>query len=275
MARLGKLVGIGLLAAAMFSVGTSAASAVETVRMGGTGAATAMLAQLFDAFGGAEKGIELQVVPSLGSSGALRALDDGALDLAVSGRALTSQERGMGLTQRLAIRTPYVLITSHPDPGIIKSIDVAELYKSPKAAWGDGSGIRLILRPKSDSDSAVLAGMFPGMADAIEQARQRPDVPIAATDQDNADLAERAPSTLAGSTFTQVKTERRNLRLVAIDGVEPSLENLESGDYPYEKTLYFVLSLKKSAAVEDFLAFLNSPAGHAALRAAGNLPAAD
>jgi phosphate transport system substrate-binding protein len=84
--------------------------------MGGTGAATAMLTQLFEAFGGSKKGIVLQVVPSLGSSGALRALDDGALDLAVSGRALTSEERAKGLTQRLAIRTPYVLITSHPKP---------------------------------------------------------------------------------------------------------------------------------------------------------------
>ena len=34
--------------------------------------------------------------------------------------------------------------------------------------------------------------MFPGMAAAIEEARQRPDVPVAATDQDLADLADSA-----------------------------------------------------------------------------------
>jgi phosphate transport system substrate-binding protein len=69
--------------------------------------------------------------------------------------------------------------------------------------------------------------------------------------------------------------EKRGVRFVAIDGVEPSLETLESGAYPYSKTLYFVLPDRKNALAEEFIVFLNSPAGHAALRETGNLPAAD
>jgi phosphate transport system substrate-binding protein len=168
-----------------------------------------------------------------------------------------------------------VLITSHRSPGGLASAEVAARFNSPAAKWKDGSVIRIVLRPKSDSDTPVLGGMFPGMADAIEQARERPDVPVAATDQDNADLVERAPGSLAGSTFTQIKMEKRNLRFVAIDGVEPSPETLESGAYPYSKTFYFVLPEKKNALAEQFIAFLQTPAGHAALRETGNLPAAD
>ena len=117
--------------------------------------------------------------------------------------------------------------------------------------------------------------MFPGMAAAIEVARQRPDVPIAATDQDNANMAERIPGSLTSSTLSQVKMERRNLRFVAIDGVEPSLENLESGAYPFAKPIYFVLPAKKSPLAERFIAFLGSPAARGALRATGNLPIAN
>ena len=131
------------------------------------------------------------------------------------------------------------------------------------------------MRPKSDSDTTVLGNMFPGMAAAIEDARQRPDVPIAATDQDNADMAERIPGSLTGSTLSQVKMERRSLRFVAIDGVEPSLDNLESGAYPFAKPIYFVLPANKSPLAERFIAFLGSPVGRAALRATGNLPVAN
>ena len=200
---------------------------------------------------------------------------EGVLDIAVSGRVLKPEELAQGLTQRAEIRTPFVLVTSQPRPNGFKSSEVAEIFKSRRASWADGSLIRIILRPKSDSDTTVLGSMFPGMAAAIEEARQRPDVPIAATDQDNADMAERIPGSLTGSTLSQVKMERRNLRFIAIDGVEPSLESLESGAYPFAKPIYFVLPAKKSPLAERFIAFLGSPAGRAALRATGNLPIAN
>jgi phosphate transport system substrate-binding protein len=257
-----------LLIAAL--IGLAKVASADTLRIGGTGAATAMLPELFVAFDRGEE-IKLTIIPSLGSNGGLRALEDGVLDIAVSGRSLTPEELGRGLSQAATIRTPFALVTSHPRPNGLKSAAIADIFKSPKAAWADGSPIRIILRPKSDSDTPVLGGMLPGMAAAIEEARRRPDIPIAATDQDNADLAERVPGSLAASTLTQIKMERRNLRFVAIDGVEPSLENFQNGAYPFGKTLYFVLPAKKAPAAERFIAFVRSPAGQSALHAIGNL----
>lgn len=259
---------LGLVIAVLLGL-TNIASA-DTLRIGGVGAATAFLPDLFAAFERGEA-IKLKIVPSLGSNGGLRALQDGVLDIAVSGRSLTPEELRLGLTQSATIRTPFVLITSHPRPNGLKSTAIADIFKSPKATWADGSPIRIILRPKSDSDTLVLGHMFPGMAAAIEQARRRQDIPIAAFDQDNANLAERMVGSLAGSTLTQIKMERRNLRFVAIDGVEPSLENFQSGAYPYGKVLAFVRPAKKAPAAERFIAFLRSSAGQTALHATGNL----
>jgi phosphate transport system substrate-binding protein len=232
----------GIIAAML--LGTCPSVAADTLRMGGVGAATKMLPVLFAAFDRSEEH-KLEVVPSLGSSGGLRALSAGVLDLAVTGRVLNPDELAQGLTQVAAVRTPFVLISSHPKPNGLNSAEIADIFRSPKATWADGTMIRIVLRPRSDSDTPVLGGMFPGMAAAIEAARKRQEVPLAATDQDNAALAEQAPGSLAGSTFTQIKTEQRKVRLVSIDGVEPSLENLERGAYPFSKTLYFVLPAKK------------------------------
>jgi phosphate transport system substrate-binding protein len=262
----------GLFAAAL--LGTINTASTETLRVGGTGSVMATLPALFGAFDRSEE-IKLEVIPSLGSSGGLRAVAEGVLDIAVSGRVLKPEELAQGLTQSTEIRTPFVLVTSQLRPNGFKSSEVAAIFKSRRALWADGSLIRIILRPKSDSDTTVLGSMFPGMAAAIEEARQRPDVPIAATDQDNADMAERIPGSLTGSTLSQVEMERRNLRFIAIDGVEPSLENLESGAYPFVKLIYFVLPAKKRPLAERFIAFLGSPAGLVALRATHNLPIAN
>jgi phosphate transport system substrate-binding protein len=255
-------------------LGLTTVASADTLRIGGVGAATAFLPALFSAF---EPGAatNLKIIPSLGSNGGLRALEDGVLDIAVSGRPLTPDELARDLTQAATIRTPFVLVTSHRRPNGLASAAILDVYKSKLATWADGSPIRIILRPRSDSDTLVLGGLLPGMAEAIEQARRRPDIPIAATDQDNASLAEQVPGSLTGSTFTQIKTEQRNLRFVAINQVEPSLENLQSGAYPFEKALSFVLPAKKAPAAERFIAFVRSPAGRIALHATGNLLTAE
>jgi len=259
---------IGLITAMLLSAGEVATA--NTLRMGGSGAATMLLPDLFEAFEGSGA-VKLKVIPSLGSNGGLRALTEGVLDVAVSGRLLTEQERAAGLRTVLSIRTPFVLVTSHPQPNGLRSSEIADLFKSLRPTWGDGSSIRIILRPKSDNDTATLGGTFPGMAAAIETARQRPDIPVAATDQDNADLAERVPSSLSASTLTQIIAERRALRVVAIDGVEPSLEALENGSYPYPKTLDFIMSPRTSPHAEAFIAFLRSSTGQAAMRSKGSV----
>jgi phosphate transport system substrate-binding protein len=255
-------------------VGLAGIASADALRMGGTGAATAFLPELFAAVE-QRQAITLMLVPSLGSGGGLRALQDGVLDVAVSGRPLTAAEIKSGLTQVATIRTPFVLVTSLARPNGFKSTEIADIFQSERASWADGTPLRIILRPKSDSDTPVLGGMFPGMAAAIEQARRRPDIPTAATDQDNADLAERIAGSLAGSSFTQIKMEQRNLRFVAIDGVGPSLANLQNGTYPFGKPLFFVAAARTTAATDRFIAFLRSPAGAAALHATGNLPTVD
>jgi phosphate transport system substrate-binding protein len=260
-----------LLLAGMAPFGTAAA---QTLRAGGTGTAIGMLQQVGAEFTAAT-GVKVDVVPSLGSSGALRALTDGLLDIAVPARPLKPDETAAGLRQFAVLRTAYVMATSHSNPNGMKSTDIAKIFAAEKPTWSDGTPIRIILRPRSDTDTALLAELFPGMGEALEAARRRAEVPTAATDQDNAALAERTPGSLTGATMTQLKTEHRNLRVVPLDGAEPTLANFESGAYRFEKKLYFVVPRNSAAAAQRFADFLRSPPGVKALRETEILPSAE
>jgi len=240
----------------------------EVLRVGGTGATNEMIKSLGVLFA-AETGIKVDIIPGLGTGGGNSALADGVIDVCISGRALNTAEIAKGLVAVAEFHTPFVLVTSESKPDGFKSADIAQIYQSDKPAWANGEPIRIILRPTNESDTSVLGQLFPGMAGAIAKVRNRADLSVAATDQDNAEMAEKTSGSLVGATFTQIKTESRNLRFVAIDGVEPSLEAYEKGTYPFGKSLYFVLAAKKSPAGERFLAFLHSPKGTAAMREAG------
>lgn len=244
--------------------------AAETLRIGGTGATNEMVKNLGPLLL-AEAGIKVELIPGLGTVGGNKAVADGLLDLAISGRPLNPAETALGLTAAAEFRTPFGLVTSHPNPNGFNSAKIAGLYRSEEPVWADGTPILIILRPTNESDTWVLGHLFPGMEAAIATARERADLSVAATDQDNAEMAEEAVGSLVGATFTQIIMEKRRLRFVAIDGIEPSLESYEQGTYPYGKSLYVVLAAQKSPAGEHFLAFLGSPKGAAALRAAGVL----
>ena len=123
----------GLLLAVL-SFGAHAALtdvSAATLKVGGTGAVTELLHQLAPAFE-AETGIVLEVVPSLGTSGANAALADGKLGLAVSGRDLNAKETARGLTVAGTFRTPFGLATSRKGPDNLKRDEIARLYGADK-----------------------------------------------------------------------------------------------------------------------------------------------
>lgn len=256
-------IAIVLLLAGALPAGNAAAA--ETLRLGGTGSAAGMLQQVGAEFTTAT-GVKVEIVASLGSSGAIRALTDGVLDIAVPARPLKSDETTDGLRQVAVLRTAYVIATSHVDAPGFKSADLAGIFAAEKPTWTDGTPIRIILRPRSDTDTALLGELFPGMTDAIESARRRAELPTAATDQDNAALADRTAGSLIGTTMTQIKTEHRNLHVVPLDGVEPTLANFESGVYRFAKKLYFIVPRNSAPEAQRFVDFLRSPLGIKALR---------
>jgi len=262
-------IAIVLLLAGAMPVG--GATAAETLRLGGTGTAIGMLRQVGAEFTAAT-GVKVDVVASLGSTGAIRALGDGLLDIAVPARPLTSDETAAGLRQVAVLRTAYVIATSHVDASGLKSADLAKIFAAEKPTWADGTPIRIILRPRSDTDTALLGELFAGMTEAIESARCRAEVPTAATDQDNAALADRTPGSLIGTTMTQLKTEHRNLHVLPLDEVEPTLANFESCAYRFTKKLCLIVPRNSAPQAQRFVDFLRSPPGMKALREAETLP---
>jgi phosphate transport system substrate-binding protein len=245
------------------------AAAAETLHMGGTGSALGLLRQVGAEFTAATE-VKIDVVPALGSSGAARALIDGKLDLAVSARPLKAEDAAAGLIQVAVLRTAFVFATSHRKPNGLKSGELARIYAGDQM-WADSTPIRPILRPRSEADNALLGVLISGMDAAIEATRRRPDVPIAATDQDNVALAERTPGSLIATTSAQLVTERPDLKTVPIDDVAPSLANFESGAYRFTKKMYVFIRSNGSPESHRFVAFLRSPQGVRMLRAAETL----
>lgn len=265
---------------ALLLVSGSRSAVAETIRVSGTGGAIGTMRILGEAFQKSNPDIRVDVMPTIGSSGGIKAVMAGRLDIGLSGRPVSAGERAKGVLGTKYARTPFVFGVN----GTLKMIGltlpgVAAIYAG-KRDWENGQRIRLVLRPAEDSDIPVLKGMSPAMSAAVDIALRRQGMIVAMTDHDAADAIESVPGAFGGTTLSFVLSEKRDFRILSLDGVTPSVRTMSDRSYPYGKTFFLVTKTNPSASVRRFIDFVRSPAavgilakyGQGAAREDGILP---
>ncbi len=246
-------------------------AAEETLKLGGTGGALGTMQQLADAYALSHPGVRVQVLPSLGSSGGIKAVLAGAIQIAVSSRPIKEAELKRGALVVEYARTPFVFATSVPARvDGISTAELVEIYGGRISSWPDGRRIHLVLRPAGDSDSDLLKSISAAMREAGEAAEMRKGMLFGVTDQEAADLLEKTPGSLGTSTLAQILSERRRLKPLKLDGAEPSPANIANGSYPLHKSMFLVTGPASSAAARDFVDFVRSAAGREILERQGH-----
>lgn len=249
---------------------TAAADAPVEIVVGGTGAALGAMQSLGDAYTATVPHVRLRIVPSLGSGGGIKALAAGAIQVAVSSRPLSDDERAKGLVERELIRTPFIFAVQQKAPMTqVTLAELAEAYAGTRGAWKDGTKVRPILRPLTDIDTEVLSEMSPALRLAVKTAHQLPGKNVAVTDTDTADEIERVPGAIGTSTLLLIKSEKRALKALDVEGVAATANNMRSGRYPYQKSIYVVVSGTSGPAAKAFVSFVASPAAAPLIAALG------
>jgi phosphate transport system substrate-binding protein len=258
---------------ALFSVGVgSSVVSGATVKVGGSGFALETMRILAGVYQQIYPDEGVVVFPSLGSSGGIRAIAVGALDIALSSRPLKEKEKIHGLQEFAFCKTPFIFVV-HPQVDK-KSISIEELekiYSGETQSWPDGSRLRLVLRPRTETDTKVVMGLSPTMEEMVADALGREGMIMGITDQENLDTLTKTPGALGGTTLGQLLSEQRQLNILTLNGLTPSVGALDEGLYPLSKTLYLVTRPDTSPAARQFLDFIASDQGEKILFEYGNL----
>ena len=254
---------VAVLAVMLVSGSRSVAS--ETIRISGTGGAMETMRILGEEFRKNNPGMRVELMPGMGSSGGIKAVLAGRLEIGLSGRTLNDEERLRGAVETRYARTPFVFAVNRTLKITGMTLNgVAAIYAG-KRDWEGGKRIRLVLRSPEDSDVPVLKRMSPAMSAAVDIAVRRKGMIVATTDEDAANIIENVPGAFGGTTLSLFLSEKRAFRVLALDGVVPSVRTMADRSYPYSKTFFMVTRKDPSAAVRRFIDFVRSPAGSAIL----------
>ena len=242
--------------------------------LGGSGADLETMKVLGEAFVKANPGITVEVLPSLGSGGGVKAVLAGAIDLALTSRLLNDKERAAGARETAYATTLTVFITGQNNALTdLTSAGLIEIYGGTRTTWADGSLIRLVLRPESESEAMLVMTRLPGLEDPYRQALARKGVIVTFTDQENIEKISQVEGSLGtGSLFAILLTEGVNLKALSLNGVAPAPAAVVEGSYPLTRQLFFVTGPDYGDLVARFISFVRSAEGTAILERTGHLP---
>jgi len=245
----------------------------DPVRINGSGSGLHMLKPLIEAYSKANPEAQFEMDKPLGSSGSIKALMAGVVDIAVSSRALKPEESQAGATLEKYGQTPLALVAHK---GVTKkdltTQELVDIFAGKTQNWPDAQPIRLVLRPVEDADTKLLRKLSPEMDAAITSAQERPGMTIAVTDPEAVEAIAKTPGSLGASGLTGVIVERLPLAVINLNGVAPTPETLAKGSFPFAKALDFVtINTALPEAAKKFLAFVYSPEGRKVAEAAGVL----
>lgn len=251
----------------------STASVADTLKIGGTGVALGGMARLGEAFEKLHPGTTVEVLPSLGSSGGVKAVLAGAIDVGVSSRALKDAERNAMATARLYAYTPLAVVTSlGTEANEITTKELEAIYAGEMTHWPDGETIRVIMRPATETDTQLLRNLSDGMAMAVDKAFTRPGLITATTDQENAETLEHLPGTIGVVALGQIATEERQLKILSLNGEVPEVGWSSDPNTAFGKSLYLVSGPEPSSLAREFVDFVYSEEGRDILLAFDHLP---
>jgi phosphate transport system substrate-binding protein len=209
----------------------------------------------------------------LGSSGSLKALAAGALDIALTSKPLDAEMTGKGAKLRPFGKTPLAIVTQKDNPK--KSITTRELediYSGTLSKWPNGETIRIVLRPNEDIDTKILKSLSPGMPEAMEKAQNRRGMITATTDPESNEAVAKTVGAIGASGLTGYIVGKAPLHVLTLNGIMPKPETLADGTYPLAKDIGFVTMGDLPPAAAKFIEFVYSAKGLAIAKKSGVLP---
>ena len=270
-----------LLMASLFSMSlASPVSAIPNTRSimwAGCGITkTAFMAELAKAYE-QKTGIKVNLAGG-GATKGIRSAAKGEIDIGGACRAVIENDPEERNAYQVPVAWDALAVIVHPDNPVttISSSQLKDVYLGKITNWKDLGG------PDVPLTLYVRRGKLSGVGRTIrELVFANYDQEFTATAEamkSSGPLEKAVESNVYSISVTGISSgKRRKVKLLQLNGKEPSYENIKSGSYVLYRPLYLVTKGRSSAdqRVKDFITFALSKEGRDIIRKAGTVPYAD
>jgi phosphate transport system substrate-binding protein len=212
--------------------------AQNKIVVGGTGACQDLLRALARDFMSNNSGT-VDVPKSIGSSGGIKAMAKGSIDIGRVARKLKDSEKGYNLTYKEFALSPIVFGTKS-DVGVtnLSSSDICKIYSGEIKNWKELGGkdlkIYVIGREEGDSSLSEINKSLNG----FKNVKFTSNMIMALKDQEMIEKIKGKTGTIGYGTLSNFKYNK--LKVFSIDKVSPTITNVQKNRYKIYSTFAFV-----------------------------------
>lgn len=202
-----------------------------------------------------------------GSSAGIEAVTAGSVDIGNSSRALKDEEKAAGVVENIvAIDGIAVIVDPANTVKDLTKDQLISIYKGETKNWSELGG--------ADAPIVVVgreAGS--GTRGAFEELLKIEDACAYASELDSTGaVIAKVASTPGAIGYASLDAVNETVAAVALEGVEPTVENIKAGNYFLSRP--FVMATKgeisgESAAVQELFAYLGSDEGKEVIKGVG------
>lgn len=202
-----------------------------------------------------------------GSSAGIEAVTAGSVDIGNSSRALKDEEKAAGVVENIvAIDGIAVIVDPANTVKDLTKDQLISIYKGETKNWSELGG--------ADAPIVVVgreAGS--GTRGAFEELLKIEDACAYASELDSTGaVIAKVASTPGAIGYASLDAVNETVTAVALEGVEPTVENIKAGNYFLSRP--FVMATKgeisgQSAAVQELFAYLGSDEGKEVIKGVG------
>jgi phosphate transport system substrate-binding protein len=246
----------------------------DAIHISGTGAMTPLMTLLAEEWTRRGGIPHVLIEESIGSGGGIRATYDGAIDLGMVSRPLSSEELRLGLVQ-IPVGQDVVALVAHPGLGTdeVSAEELPALYRGERTRFANGAPAVPLLRDRSESANAALDRIVPGLQAAREQAYRQRRHRVLYNDRAMAEAIASTPGSFGVFSLSWLLAYRLPLKVLRLSGVSPSPDAVLAGRYRGSRELFFVVRKERLPRTTALLDFLRSPEVNVLIRSHGYLPA--
>lgn len=247
-------------------------AAVQKIVICGTGDSQQLLLMLAEDYEKEHPGTTIDVPDSIGSGGGIRAVAKGDCDLGRVARPIKEKEEKLDLNYTLFALSPVVIAANRSVDGIdsLSTGQIIDIFSGMTKTWdelGGSSGkIFVANREAGDSSRTVLEKTLPGFRDISTFAGK-----TVYTTPETIDTLSKYKNTIGYVPFAMVMNT--DLKVIKIDGIAPSLENVMDGKYRPVTPFGLVWKGELDGPAKAFTDFIFGARGKEIIKQYGAVPA--
>ncbi len=248
----------------------SAGSSAVRARISGSGTCIPLLRVLTDEYE-REGAVSFAYLPGLHSGGGITGVANGDLDIGAVSRELTEEEQDLGL-EYITLSDDGLALAVHPSVGItgLTSEQVRDIYAGRHEMWSElgGADVRVVVLDRNEDESAkIILRQY-----VLEDLPVTDQAVVLAYEQDMADGIQRTPGAIGYFSLGLGISEDLAVEYLFLDGVAPTVENIESGVYRMTRPLGIVVPASSPTGIAGFVSWATSDEARNLARERGFAP---